>query len=306
MARISVIERLAYLLAGAGIGILIFSLFVNSPQHCSSIPHYGKSSIKPQITDSFPDPEFTKYGYPGPISDIRNRLGYITSYNRMLRNPNFSLEVLTRESLIKHNSTRKHSRFRVDPGIPEVFQAKLSDYRRSGYDRGHMVPSADLRNSQDAMDETFFLSNMAPQVGAGFNRGYWALLEEYCRGLTNTFAQVYIISGPLYLPTKGSRFPKSSRWYVQYEVIGSPPNIAVPTHFYKVILAVPHNISALPSLGAFILPNAAILPSTPLTKFLVPTAVVERAAGLIFYDKLGTNKDNRFPGLCTVTSCSVH
>ena len=41
---------------------------------------------------------------------------------------------------------------------------------RSGYDRGHMVPAADAKISQQAMDETFYLSNIAPQVGDGFNR----------------------------------------------------------------------------------------------------------------------------------------
>jgi DNA/RNA endonuclease G (NUC1) len=45
----------------------------------------------------------------------------------------------------------------------------MKDFR-SGYDRGHMVPAADAKISQGAMDETFFLSNVAPQVGDGFNR----------------------------------------------------------------------------------------------------------------------------------------
>ena len=57
-----------------------------------------------------------------------------------------------------------------DESIPGMFRAKLQDYFRSGYDRGHMVPAADAKSSQDAMDETFLLSNIAPQVGVGFNR----------------------------------------------------------------------------------------------------------------------------------------
>lgn len=54
--------------------------------------------------------------------------------------------------------------------MPDLYKAKLSDYLRSGYDRGHMAPAADCKYSQNAMDETFYLSNIAPQVGDGFNR----------------------------------------------------------------------------------------------------------------------------------------
>lgn len=50
------------------------------------------------------------------------------------------------------------------------------------------------------MDETFLLSNMAPQVGAGFNRHYWAYLEDWCRRLTGSFQDVYVFTIPLYLP----------------------------------------------------------------------------------------------------------
>ena len=65
---------------------------------------------------------------------------------------------------------RSKSSFVEDESIPTTFRAKLQDYFRSGYDRGHMVPAADAKSSQEAMDETFLLSNIAPQVGVGFNR----------------------------------------------------------------------------------------------------------------------------------------
>lgn len=65
---------------------------------------------------------------------------------------------------------RGNSTFKEDSTVPDLYKAKLSDYLRSGYDRGHMAPAADCKHSQNAMDETFYLSNIAPQVGDGFNR----------------------------------------------------------------------------------------------------------------------------------------
>lgn len=57
---------------------------------------------------------------------------------------------------------------REDDCIPPLFRAKLSDYRDSGYDRGHLTPAADHKKRQESMDETFFLSNISPQVGLCF------------------------------------------------------------------------------------------------------------------------------------------
>ena len=81
------------------------------------------------------------------------------------------------------------------------------------------------------MDGTFGLSNMCLQVGEGFNRDYWSHFEQFCRDLTKKYPSVRIVTGPLYLPHRDP----DGKWRVSYEVIGNPPNVAVPTHFYKVI-----------------------------------------------------------------------
>lgn len=74
------------------------------------------------------------------------------------------------------------------------------DYKRSGYDRGHMAAAGNHKVEQKHMEQTFFLSNMAPQVGAGFNRDTWNRLEKHVRKLTNIYQDVYVCTGPLYLP----------------------------------------------------------------------------------------------------------
>ncbi|KAI9599483.1 hypothetical protein BDF19DRAFT_428859 [Syncephalis fuscata] len=242
---------------------------------------------------------FKEYGFPGPVSDLHYRLAYVSSFNRQHRNPNWVAEHLTKEKLVNNNGTdRKHSTFHEDTTVPTGFRARLADYFRSGFDRGHMAPAADAKFSQAAMDETFILTNISPQVGQGFNRDYWAYFESFCRDLTKSFTDVYVVSGPLYLP----RQEADGKWYIQYQVIGNPPNVAVPTHFYKVILARKQPGDKQLALGAFVLPNAPIPDNAPLERFEVPIEVVERAAGLEFFQQMDRSKVKR---LCTETKCQV-
>ncbi|KAL2156000.1 hypothetical protein VTH82DRAFT_744 [Thermothelomyces myriococcoides] len=241
-----------------------------------------------------------EYGFPGPVADLASRQALISSFDRRTRNPHWVAEHITPESLSMNNGDRKHSNFLEDPAIPEKFQAKLKDYFRSGYDRGHQVPAADCKWSQTAMDETFYLTNMCPQVGEGFNRDYWAHFEDFCRRLTQRYPSVRIVTGPLYLP---KRDPQDNKWYVKYEVIGNPPNVAVPTHFYKVIYAEEQTApGGKVALGAFVLPNQPIPNEKPLSDFEVPLEAVERATGLEFASKLPPSRRKR---LCSETSCSL-
>ncbi|KAK4169354.1 mitochondrial nuclease [Cladorrhinum sp. PSN259] len=244
---------------------------------------------------------FFEYGFPGPVADLATRQAFVSSYDRRTRNPHWVVEHITPESLSRRDGDRKHSTFLEDESIPEKFRAKLKDYFRSGYDRGHQVPAADCKWSQTAMDETFYLSNMCPQVGEGFNRDYWAHFEDFCRRLTGTYPSVRIVTGPLYLPQKD---PKDNKWYVKYEVVGSPaPSVAVPTHFYKVIFAEDgKGAGGQVAVGAFVLPNAVIPNNKPLQEFEVPLEMVERASGLEFASKLPVQRRKR---LCAETSCSV-
>ncbi|KAJ1917315.1 nuclease [Mycoemilia scoparia] len=258
----------------------------------------GQGPLVRRQEDSGTAQEILKYGNPGPISDFREHVSYVMSYNRMLRNPNWVAEHLTKEKLKNNGGDRSDSNFHEDASIPEEFRALLKDYYRSGYDRGHMVPAADAKVSQEAMNETFLLSNMAPQVGRGFNRDYWAHFEEFIRRLTDSFEDVYCITGPLYLPQQD---PTNKKWYTKYEVIGNPPNIAVPTHFYKVVLVKRKSESSV-AIGGFVLPNAQIDNAKPLTDFSVPIEHIEKAAGLNFFDKEARMKA---APLCSKTRCQT-
>ncbi|SPO01140.1 probable nuclease NUC1 precursor, mitochondrial [Cephalotrichum gorgonifer] len=241
---------------------------------------------------------FFEYGFPGPVADVAARSALVSSYDRRTRNPHWVVEHITPASLAMRDGDRKNSNFVEDTSIPAKFRALLKDYFRSGYDRGHQVPAADAKWSQQAMDDTFYLSNMCPQVGDGFNRDYWAHFEDFCRRLTSRYPSVRIATGPLYLPKREA----DGKWYVKYEVIGNPASVAVPTHFYKVILAEDGRVGGPVAVGAFVLPNARIPNDKPLTDFEVPLEVIERASGLEFAAKLPVERRRR---LCADGPCTL-
>ncbi|GAA6009408.1 hypothetical protein JCM10207_003770 [Rhodosporidiobolus poonsookiae] len=255
-------------------------------------------------------------GTIGPISDLLVRTAYTAAYDRRNRIPAWTAEHLTKEVLQKRGGDRADAKFMEDESVPEMFRARLVDYFRSGYDRGHMVPAADAKQSQQAMSETFLLSNIAPQVGEGFNRHYWAYLEAFCRNLTASFDDVYVFTVPLFLPKRDGR---DGKWRVTYEMIapqGGAPSIAVPTHFAKVLLASRFTPGARGAFGdgkewvqgAFVLPNEAIPDSARLESFAVPVESVERAAGLSLLPaelKPSPRGDGGAKELCRAIKCEV-
>ena len=294
----------------AAIGASISALLFSSKSKTQAPPTIVASNSSPSFRDDAPsvpispvDPAgIFQYGFPGPVSTVDHQPSHVSTFNRALRNPHFVAEHITAASLLIKNGSRRHSNFYEDPNLPAPFRAKLADYYRSGYDRGHQTPAADAQWSQTAMDSTFVLSNMCPQVGDGFNRDYWAHFEEFCRDLTKKYPSVRVVTGPLYLP---KRDPSDGKWRVSYEMIGSPPNVAVPTHFYKVIYG-EQSVSQLPNakvaLAAFVLPNTEIPNERSLGDFEVPLEAVEKASGLTFADKLPVEQRKK---LCEEVRCEI-
>ncbi|KAK9802849.1 hypothetical protein WJX73_007898 [Symbiochloris irregularis] len=229
-----------------------------------------------------------KYGLP-QSNHLRLFEGYISDFDPRTRNPAYVLECITKESS-SGEGNRESVAFYEDEGIDKRFRNRLDDFRRSGYDRGHLAPAADHKSSQAAMKATFSLSNISPQVGAGFNRDYWARFERFVKLLSRSCDRVYIATGPLYLPKASGQ----GGFEMQYPLIGNAPRlVAVPTHFFKVILAEPpagaDGSKAAGSsqkkmvVGAFVMPNAPIDPTTPLSAFAVPLTALEEASGLDFF-----------------------
>ncbi|MGL4348627.1 MAG: DNA/RNA non-specific endonuclease [Chlamydiales bacterium] len=191
-------------------------------------------------------------------------------YNGSTRTAYWVYECVSKEDLEK-KCNRKNVQFKEDPDIPEIVRSTLEDYKKSGFDRGHLAPSADRTYDCGVLQEVFYLSNMSPQLHS-FNSGHWEKLERYVRALTNQYDKVHVFSIPLYLPRQ-----EGDKKYVHYQVIGEN-NVAVPTHFAKVIFAGD-------KIFAFMLPHEDIDSNIPLEEFSVTLRDIEKASGFVFLPK---------------------
>lgn len=256
--------------------------------------------------------------YSTSISPLTERVitkeGHIVCYNQATRNAVWVLQRLARRKDGGNKGsggeevTRENSQFVEDKEVAPKFRAKLSDYHKSGYDRGHLAPAGDFKphlgGTQQMMDQTFQLTNISPQIGVGFNRDYWARFEMMVRDFTRSYDEVIIFTGGLFLPRQD---PQTGKWHVKYEVIGDPPNVAVPTHFYKVILGVKKmpnspNRQEILAVDSFVIPNQVIPGNVPIMTFRKRVDEVEQAAGVQFFDAFVTK--NRIcdldPSICSL------
>ncbi|AWP07740.1 putative endonuclease G mitochondrial [Scophthalmus maximus] len=214
-----------------------------------------------------------KYGFPS-LTNIKTRESYVSSYDPRTRTASWVIERLNPDSL-NGSSNRKYCDFKEDESVHTFHRSTNDDYRGSGFDRGHLAAAANHKWSQKAMDDTFYLSNVAPQ-NPQLNQVTWNNLEKLCRSLTRRYVNVYVCSGPLYLP----RQEADGKLYVHYQVIGRN-HVAVPTHFFKVLILEQAGGKGV-ELRSYVLPNEPVDEKLPLERFLVPIETIERASGLLF------------------------
>lgn len=108
----------------------------------------------------------------------------------------WSAEHPTADSLVTARGMPRHGEFHPDDRLPPGDGAQLNDYRRSGFDRGHMTPSGDMPNER-AQQQSFSLANMVPQT-AVLNRGIWAQIESAVRNLAVRQGGLYVVTGPAF------------------------------------------------------------------------------------------------------------
>jgi endonuclease G len=214
--------------------------------------------------------EYAKFGIPGKNGELLCRKGYLLAHDSTNKTPIWVIEHLTAEKA--KGTLPRYNKFQADPDLEEGERAELSDYKGSGYDKGHMAPSADMRWDQQAMEECFYLSNMVPQVGKGMNQGIWKNLEEDIRQWSIDREELYVFTGPIY---DGGTKKK----------IGDN-KVAVPTHLYKIVYD-PIKVEAI----AFIMPNEK-LDSKDMPKYIVTIREVEKKTGLNFLSKISKHKQD--------------
>lgn len=172
---------------------------------------------------------------PGPEdpSVLLRRRGYVLLHSSKDKIPRWVAEYVTRQQLAG-DASRDRSAFAPDPELPKGARAELSDYRgKRPYDRGHCAPAGNF-GSQRLKDESFFLSNMTPQHEE-LNRKLWKALEERTRTWVQVRGSAYELTGGFFYDPLEDH-PRTRDGKVEHDVIG-PNQVAVPTHYFKIILA---------------------------------------------------------------------
>jgi endonuclease G len=168
------------------------------------------------------------------------------------------------EAELKVPNVKRSNYFDVDPDIRSR-SAKHSDYTRSGYTRGHLAPAGDMAHSKTAMEESFYMSNISPQVRV-FNNGIWKELEEQTRDWAYKYDRLFITTGGILKP--GLKQIGRNR-------------VSVPEAFYKVLLYV--NGDQRGAIG-YVIPHDKS--EAPLEDYAMSIDQVEAITGIDFYADL--------------------
>lgn len=194
---------------------------------------------------------------------IIRRIGYTLSYDADFKTPQWVGWELTAEEAA--GTVKRKDGYEPDPQVRGA-KAYPKDYTNSGYDRGHMAPAADMKWSEQAMEESCYMSNICPQ-NRNLNRGDWKDLEEVERDWAARYGSVSITAGPVYTSKNPAR-------------IGAN-RVAVPDAFFKVLLVgYPDRVKAY----GFCFPNKA--GSHPLTYYQLTVDEVEELTGMDFFSAL--------------------
>jgi endonuclease G len=206
----------------------------------------------------------------GKQGQVIQRTGYTLAYDKKTKTPQWVAWELTKEET-KGNHERT-DKFLPDPNV-EGAKVVTTDYTGSGYDRGHMAPAGDMKWSKKAMEESFYMSNICPQIHH-LNTGDWNELEANTRKWARRYGSVYVTCGPIYNGSRRTQYIGKNR-------------VKVPDAFFKVILI--QSPKKTCALGFFFENEAG---QRPLNEYLVSVDYLEQTTGIDYFPSLPDELEN--------------
>ena len=206
----------------------------------------------------------------GQQGQVIQRTGYTLAYDKKTKTPQWVAWELTKEET-KGNHERT-DKFLPDPNVKGA-KVVTTDYTGSGYDRGHMAPAGDMKWSKKAMEESFYMSNICPQIHH-LNTGDWNELEANTRKWARRYGSVYVTCGPIYNGSRRTQYIGKNR-------------VKVPDAFFKVILI--QSPKKTCALGFFFENEAG---QRPLNEYLVSIDYLEQTTGIDFFPSLPDELEN--------------
>jgi endonuclease G len=169
------------------------------------------------------------------------------------------------------NNNFKRPFFIEDPKV-KTGSADWRNYKKSGYDKGHLCPAGDMEFSINGYNDTFFTSNISPQIH-DFNNGVWNRLEQKVRYWAVKYDGIYVVTGGVLQDS--------------LKTIGKE-SVSVPKYFYKVLL---DNSGGEFKIIAFLVANEDS--NKPLYDFVVSVDRIEKLSGIDFFPKLNDKTENQ-------------
>jgi endonuclease G len=229
-----------------------------SPTKTTSFEPYASSKEVVPFTDN------TTLFYPTSTTGVVVKHNYFAlSYSEKYEQAEWVAYVLKPEHLTGDKRTRPN--FKQDPNI-DTQSANLSNYKKSGYTRGHLLPAGDRVFSKQAYDETFYTSNISPQLFE-FNAGIWNSLEVRVRNFVKKNGEVFVVTGGVLND--------------ELKTIGNE-KVAVPKYFYKIIL---FKDNQKYKMVAYLIPHNKIKKQN-YSDFSVTTDSIEKLTGIDFFYSL--------------------
>ncbi|REE08682.1 endonuclease G [Winogradskyella pacifica] len=248
-----------------------------------SYDYFLESNAKTEIVSEGATLKESTNAYYLPTSTT-NQIIHHKNYSLSYSEPHEQAEWVAYELKASHISSTNHKRpyFEIDNAV-KTGAAHWSNYKQSGYDKGHLCPAGDRRFTQEAHDETFLTSNISPQEHK-FNAGVWNRLEQKVRYWAKKNDGVFVVTGGIL--ENGLK------------VIGDE-DVAVPNQFYKVIL---DNTNGKIKVLAFLMNHEDS--DLPLYKFVVSVDKVEALTGIDFFPQLDDAIENKLEASSSYKSWS--